>query len=70
MFENLAPQPADPLLALIDACRAEAGGTPVLTAVKEAERLREGQPSRSCLGPEGSLAYLEPSGSSAPTRAR
>lgn len=72
----LTPQPADPLLAMIAAFaqdprphridlsigvyRDEAGRTPVLQAVKEAEqRLVEAQASKSYLGPEGDHAFVE-----------
>jgi aromatic-amino-acid transaminase len=76
MFETLADQPADALLSLIKAFkddpradkidlgvgvyRDETGRTPVMRAVKAAERiLLETQDSKSYLGPEGDLEYVE-----------
>jgi aromatic-amino-acid transaminase len=72
----LRPQPADPLLALIGAFRAdprphkidvgvgiyrtEEGHTPVMRAVKAAERLLlENQSSKAYLGPEGNIGFFE-----------
>jgi len=76
VFSALAAQPADALLALIGAFRSDPradkidvgvgvyrdleGRTPVLRAVKEAERrLVDGQPSKGYLGPEGDVGYFE-----------
>jgi len=76
VFGALAVQPADALLALIGAFRSDLradkidvgvgvyrdleGRTPVLRAVKEAERrLVEGQPSKGYLGPEGDVGYFD-----------
>ncbi len=76
MFETLAEQPADALLALIGlfrddprqgkldlgvgVYRDETGATPIMAAVKEAERiLLETRTSKSYLGPEGDLAYVD-----------
>ena len=76
VFSVLAAQPADALLALIGAFRSDPradkidvgvgvyrdleGRTPVLRAVKEAERrLVDGQPSKGYLGPEGDVGYFE-----------
>jgi len=73
-FFRLAPQPPDPLLKLIGdfaadtrsgkidlgvgVYRAEDGATPVLAAVKEAERrLLAEQNSKSYLGPEGNVGF-------------
>lgn len=73
-FAQLAPQPPDPLLKLIGdfavdprtskidlgvgVYRAPDGVTPVLTAVKEAERrLLVQQQSKSYLGPEGNVGF-------------
>jgi aromatic-amino-acid transaminase len=73
-YSRLAPQPPDPLLKLIGdfaadprkdkidlgvgVYRAPDGTTPVLAAVKEAERrLLAAQDSKSYLGPEGNLGY-------------
>ena len=70
MFETLMPQPDDPLLSLIalfrndrregkldlgvGTYRDDGGATPVLAAVKEAERaLLETQTTKGYLGPEG-----------------
>jgi aromatic-amino-acid transaminase len=75
VFGALAAQPADALLALIGAFRRDLradkidvgvgvyrdleGRTPVLRAVKEAERrLVDGQPSKGYLGPEGDVGYF------------
>lgn len=72
----LAAQPADALLALIGAFRSDPrldkidvgvgvyrdpqGRTPVLRAVKEAERrLLDQQQSKGYLGPEGDIGYFE-----------
>lgn len=74
-FHSLTEQPADPLLGLIGAFRADArpgkidlgvgvfrdadGKTPVMAAVKAAERrLVETQPSKSYLGPEGDERFV------------
>ena len=76
MFETLKEQPADSLLALIKAFqddprahkidlgvgvyRDENGVTPVMRAVKQAERiLWETQESKRYLGPEGDMTYVE-----------
>jgi len=76
VFGALAVQPADALLALIGAFRSDLradkidvgvgvyrdleGRTPVLRAVKEAERrLVESQPSKGYLGPEGDVGYFD-----------
>ncbi|HUO99615.1 MAG TPA: amino acid aminotransferase [Rhizomicrobium sp.] len=73
-FSHLAPQPPDPLLKLIGdfaadprkekvdlgvgVYRAADGTTPVLAAVKEAEkRLLAEQKSKSYLGPEGNIGF-------------
>lgn len=73
---TLPPRPADPLLALIGAFRSdsreakidlgvgvyrdETGRTPVMKAVKAAERvLVEQQASKAYLGPEGDLGFVE-----------
>ncbi|ATE64650.1 amino acid aminotransferase [Rhizorhabdus dicambivorans] len=73
---GLGPQPADSLLALIGAFRADRragkidvgvgvyrdpqGRTPVLRAVKEAERrLVAGQETKAYLGPEGDAGFFE-----------
>lgn len=75
-FENLKPQPADPLLSLIRLHREDprsgkidlgvgvyrdaAGATPVFRAVKGAERLLlETQTTKTYLGPEGNVDYLD-----------
>ncbi len=75
MFETLRPQPPDGLLALIGlfrddprprkidlgvgTYRDETGTTPVMAAVKAAERrLLEGQTSKGYLGPEGDLRFV------------
>ncbi|MGO4711331.1 amino acid aminotransferase [Bradyrhizobium sp. 2TAF24] len=76
MFAALTPQPADPLLALIGlfqsdprpnkidlgvgVYRDEAGHTPVLRAVKAAERvLWETQDTKSYVAPEGDRVFLD-----------
>ncbi len=76
MFETLAEQPADALLALIGlfrddprpgkldlgvgVYRDETGATPIMRAVKEAERiLLETRTTKSYLGPEGDLAFVD-----------
>lgn len=76
LFGLLDPQPADALLALIGLHRAdprpdridvgvgvyrdEAGRTPVMRAVKEAEALLvRDQPTKAYLGPEGDALYTE-----------
>ncbi|GAA0332632.1 tyrosine aminotransferase [Sphingomonas oligophenolica] len=76
IFGALAAQPADALLALIEAFRSDVrvnkidvgvgvyrdseGRTPVLRAVKEAERrLVERQASKGYLGPEGDIGYFD-----------
>ncbi len=73
-FSHLSPQPPDPLLKLIGdfaadprtgkidlgvgVYRAPDGTTPVLAAVKEAERrLVDRQNSKSYLGPEGNIGF-------------
>lgn len=73
-FSSLPPQPADPLLKLIGdfaadprsgkidlgvgVYRSADGATPVLAAVKEAEkRLLASQTSKSYLGPEGNVGF-------------
>ncbi len=75
MFETLRPQPPDALLALIGlfrddprphkidlgvgTYRDETGTTPVMAAVKAAERhLLESQRSKGYLGPEGDLRFV------------
>ena len=75
MFDALSPQPADSLLALIKAFESDGrqgkidlgvgvyrdakGVTPVMKAVKEAERiLLETQDSKRYLGPEGDMTYV------------
>lgn len=72
---TLTPRPADPLLALIGAFRADPrpdkidlgvgvyrnaqGVTPIMQAVKAAERiLVEQQPTKAYLGPEGDLGFV------------
>ena len=74
MFESLKPMPADPLLQIIAAHRADtrsdkidlgvgvfrddAGATPILRAVKSAERyLVEHQPTKGYLGIEGDPVF-------------
>lgn len=74
-FESLQPQPADPLLQIIGAFRADPradkidlgvgvfrdpqGATPVMRAIKAAERrLVETQPSKSYLGSEGDTGFV------------
>ena len=76
MFETLTEQPADALLALIGlfrddprpgkldlgvgVYRDETGATPIMKAVKEAERiLLETRTTKSYLGPEGDLTYVD-----------
>lgn len=76
LFAALKPEPADPLLSLIAAFAADpradkidlgvgvyrddSGVTPVMRAVKAAERmLVETQPTKSYLGPEGDLEFVE-----------
>ncbi|KTT70429.1 aromatic amino acid aminotransferase [Sphingomonas endophytica] len=76
MFESLKPMPADPLLQIIAAHRAdtrsdkidlgvgvfrdEAGGTPILRAVKAAERyLVANQPTKGYLGIEGDPVFTD-----------
>ncbi len=76
VFEGLQPQPADALLALIGlfrddqragkidlgvgTYRDEGGGTPIMGAVKAAERrLAESQPTKAYLGPEGDQRFVE-----------
>jgi aromatic-amino-acid transaminase len=76
MFETLAEQPADALLALIGlfrddprqgkldlgvgVYRDDSGATPIMAAVKEAERiLLETRTTKSYLGPEGDLVYVD-----------
>ena len=75
IFSDLADQPADPLLGLIDlyrddprpdkidlgvgVYRDETGRTPVMAAVKDAERrLVATQPSKGYLGPLGNGAFV------------
>lgn len=75
-FAGLQIQPPDPLLSLIrlynedpraskidlgvGVYRDEAGGTPIMRAVKAAEQvLLDTQPTKAYLGPEGDLAYLD-----------
>lgn len=75
LFSGLAPQPADPLLGLMAAFRDDPrlskidlgvgvyrdadGATPVMRAVKAAERYLLGsQLTKSYVGPEGDLAFL------------
>ena len=76
VFEGLRQQPADALLALIGlfrdderagkidlgvgTYRDEGGGTPIMGAVKAAERrLAESQPTKAYLGPEGDPRFVE-----------
>ena len=76
LFDALALQPADSLLALIGAYRGDPraekidvgvgvyrtpeGDTPIMRAVKAAERrLLEGQSTKGYLGPEGDVGYVE-----------
>ena len=76
MFETLAAQPADALLALIGlhrddprpgkldlgvgVYRDESGATPIMAAVKAAERvLLETRTTKSYLGPEGDLTFVD-----------
>lgn len=75
-FSSLQPQPADPLLSLVQKAavdrrpnrldlsvgvyRDESGATPVMRAVKAAERiLVETQPSKAYLGVEGSAVFID-----------
>lgn len=76
MFEHLSPLAADPILGLMSAFRAdgnpnkidlgvgvykdEAGNTPVMRAVKEAEtRLLASQVTKTYVGPAGAALYNE-----------
>jgi len=76
LLDRLGQQPSDPLLALIGAYRSDPrpekidvgvgvyrdldGATPVLRAVKEAERrLVATQASKGYLGPEGDIGFFE-----------
>jgi aspartate/tyrosine/aromatic aminotransferase len=76
LFEGLAPQPADPLLAIIGLVRRDprpdkidlgvgvyrdaAGATPILRAVKKAERiLNETQETKAYLGGDGDVRFVE-----------
>jgi aromatic-amino-acid transaminase len=76
LLDSLDQQPSDPLLALIGAYRDDPrlekidvgvgvyrdldGGTPILRAVKAAERrLVETQISKGYLGPEGDIGFFE-----------
>ena len=76
VFGSLKPQPADALLALIGlfrddqrpgkidlgvgTYRDEGGGTPIMEAVKAAERqLADGQRTKAYLGPEGDQRFVE-----------
>lgn len=76
MFQTLQPQPADGLLTLIGLFRDDprnskidlgvgtyrnaAGVTPVMEAIKSAERiLLEGQQTKAYLGPEGDQRFVE-----------
>ncbi len=76
MFETLAAQPADALLALIalhrddprsgkldlgvGVYRDETGATPIMKAVKQAEEiLLATRTTKSYLGPEGDLTYVD-----------
>ena len=75
LFDGLKSQPADPLLSLIGLANADTrpgkmdlgvgvyrdaeGRTPILRAVKAAERvLLETQRSKAYLGPEGDMAFV------------
>ena len=76
MFQQLKPLPADPILGLMAAFRADSnahkidlgvgvykdtqGNTPVMRAVKEAEkRILDSQLSKSYVGPAGDAGYNE-----------
>ncbi|MDO8273224.1 MAG: amino acid aminotransferase [Gammaproteobacteria bacterium] len=76
MFQQLTPLPADPILGLMAAFRAdtnprkidlgvgvykdELGNTPVMRAVKEAERrLLASQMTKTYVGPAGAVGYNE-----------
>jgi aromatic-amino-acid transaminase len=76
LFDSLEAQPADPLLAIIGMVRADnrphkidlgvgvykdaAGTTPILRAVKAAERmLNETQETKAYLGSEGDVRFVE-----------
>lgn len=76
MFDTLSPAAADPILSVVEAFRADArphkldlsvgvyrdaqGQTPVMAAVKAAERaLCEAQASKSYLGLAGNTAFLD-----------
>lgn len=76
MFETLTPKPADKIIALMGIHRAdprpdkvdlgvgvyrdEAGATPIMAALREAEsRLFDAQQTKSYLGMDGSAAYNE-----------
>ena len=76
LFEGLEPQPADALLAIIGMVRRDprpdkidlgvgvyrdpAGNTPILRAVKKAERiLNETQETKAYLGGEGDVRFVE-----------
>lgn len=76
LFDRLEAQPADPLLAIIGLVRADprphkidlgvgvykdaAGNTPILRAVKAAERiLLETQKTKAYLGSEGDVRFVE-----------
>ncbi len=76
MFQHLSPLPADPILGLMSAYRAdtnphkidlgvgvykdEAGATPVMRAVKEAEtRLLASQATKTYVGPSGAVLFNE-----------
>ena len=76
LLENLKPQPSDSLLALIGMVRRDprehkidlgvgvyrdaAGNTPILRAVKKAERiLNETQETKAYLGGEGDVRFVE-----------
>ena len=74
MFETLTPARPDPILTIMAAFREdkradkidvsvgvykdEAGGTPIVAAVREAElRLHAGQQTKTYLGPLGDVAF-------------
>jgi aspartate/tyrosine/aromatic aminotransferase len=76
LFEGLQPRPADPLLAIIGEVRRDprphkidlgvgvyrdaSGATPILRAVKQAERiLTERQETKAYLGGEGDVRFVE-----------